>query len=74
VRATSTCCYAMQEYRSQASPDGRFPLHERNDAKTGADLWALPAPDGPFLLNTVVDKASAAPITLVLNWKAALKK
>jgi hypothetical protein len=32
------------------------------------------APDGRFLLNTVVDEASASPITVVLNWRAALKK
>jgi hypothetical protein len=32
------------------------------------------APDGRFLLNTVVDQANASPITVVLNWTAALKK
>jgi serine/threonine protein kinase/Tol biopolymer transport system component len=32
------------------------------------------APDGRFLLNTVVDEASASPITVVLNWTAASRK
>ncbi len=32
------------------------------------------APDGRFLLNTVVDESSAPPITITLNWTAALKK
>jgi len=32
------------------------------------------APDGRFLLNAVVDEASASPITVVLNWAAGLRK
>ena len=31
------------------------------------------SPDGRFLVNTVVEEAAAAPITLVVNWPAALK-
>ena len=31
------------------------------------------APDGRFLINTVLDSA-AAPITLILNWNPAAKK
>lgn len=58
------------------SPDGRFLLYARADARTGTDLWVLPmtgerkptiavqyavAPDGRFLLNTIVDAARLAP-------------
>ena len=32
------------------------------------------APNGRFLLNTIVDESSASPITIMLNWTAALKK
>ena len=32
------------------------------------------APDGRFLTNVSGDDAAAAPITIVLNWDAALKK
>ena len=34
------------------------------------------APDGRFLLNTIIEDASAntSPITVVLNWTAGLKK
>ena len=32
------------------------------------------APDGRFLMNVVAEEASATPITLILNWPAALKK
>jgi hypothetical protein len=33
------------------------------------------APDGQrFLINITTDEASASPITVVLNWTAALKK
>src|SRR5262249_47342260 len=32
------------------------------------------APDGRFLLNTVADESNASPITVVLNWRALLKK
>jgi serine/threonine protein kinase/Tol biopolymer transport system component len=32
------------------------------------------APDGRFLLNAAVDEGTASPITVVLNWDAALKK
>ncbi len=31
------------------------------------------APDGPFLINTVLDSA-AAPITLLINWRPEAKK
>ena len=30
--------------------------------------------DGRFLINTVLDDATASPITLLMNWDAALKK
>ena len=30
--------------------------------------------DGRFLISTQVTQASAAPITVVVNWRAALKK
>jgi Tol biopolymer transport system component len=39
----------------------------------GQHQYAI-APDGRFLLNTVVDESSASPITVVLNWRALLKK
>jgi Tol biopolymer transport system component len=39
----------------------------------GEQQYAV-APDGRFLVNTVVDEAKASPITVVLNWTAALKK
>jgi hypothetical protein len=39
----------------------------------GRSQYAV-APDGRFLLNTVVDESSASPITVVLNWTAALTK
>ena len=32
------------------------------------------APDGRFLLDVALDEATASPITVVLNWTAALKK
>jgi hypothetical protein len=32
------------------------------------------APDGRFLMNVTVGEAAAAPITIVLNWEAGLKK
>jgi Tol biopolymer transport system component len=32
------------------------------------------APDGRFLINTVLDKAATAPITLIQNWNPAVKK
>ena len=32
------------------------------------------ASDGRFLMNVVAGEASAAPITLILNWPASLKK
>ncbi len=32
------------------------------------------APDGRFLINTVLDDAAAAPITLLMNWNPAAKK
>ena len=32
------------------------------------------APDGRFLVNTIVDESNAPPITIMLNWTAALKK
>jgi len=32
------------------------------------------APDGRFLMNTIIDEVTAPPITVVLNWEAGLKK
>ena len=32
------------------------------------------APDGRFLINVVVEEASATPITIVTNWTASFKK
>jgi hypothetical protein len=32
------------------------------------------APDGRFLMNMAVESATSPPITVVLNWDAALKK
>ena len=32
------------------------------------------APDGRFLMNVPVDEATVPPITVALNWDAALKK
>lgn len=32
------------------------------------------APDGRFLMSVTVEDATASPITIVLNWEAALKK
>ena len=32
------------------------------------------APDGRFLMNLVVEEASAPPVTLILNWAGASKK
>jgi hypothetical protein len=32
------------------------------------------APDGRFLLNVTTDDTGAAPITLVVNWPALLKR
>jgi hypothetical protein len=32
------------------------------------------APDGRFLMNVAVEEATGSPITIVLNWDAALKK
>ena len=36
-------------------------------------LYAV-APDGRFLMTMTVEAATATPITVVLNWDAALKK
>ena len=32
------------------------------------------APDGRFLMNVAVEEVTGSPITIVLNWDAALKK
>ena len=42
-------------------------------ALTSAAIHAV-APDGRFLLNTVVVPASSSPLTVILNWTAALAK
>jgi Tol biopolymer transport system component len=45
---------------------------------TGVGLLPKPqyavAPDGRFLMNVAVEEATGSPITIVLNWDAALKK
>jgi len=46
------------------------------DTRLGGLRYAYDvSPDGQrFLVNTVVEEAAASPITLVVNWPAALKK
>ena len=37
--------------------------------------WRWDSPDGKrFLMNTPLDEAAASPVTILLNWQAALKK
>jgi serine/threonine-protein kinase len=59
---------------SPGAPVALFPtrLTAGNGIGGGAKAQFAVAPDGRFLLNVAVDDAAAAPITLVLNWTAAL--
>ena len=59
----------------RSAPVALFPTRLASGAgfAPGEQQYAV-APDGRFLLNTVVDEASASPITVVLNWTAALRK
>ena len=45
-----------------------------NSGVTGSKAQYAVAPDGRFLMNMTVEAATATPITVVLNWDAALKK
>ena len=45
-----------------------------NSGGTGARAQYAVASDGRFLMNMAVEAATASPITIVLNWDAALKK
>jgi len=38
--------------------------------QTGFTPQYVVAPDGRFLMNTVVEDPNASPITVILNWKA----
>jgi Tol biopolymer transport system component len=57
-----------------SAPVALFPTRLARGAgfAPGEQQYAV-APDGRFLLNTVVDEAKASPITVVLNWTAGLK-
>jgi hypothetical protein len=43
-------------------------------ATTNNHYWDVAADGKRFLINTVVGDSTAAPITVVLNWEAGLKK
>jgi Tol biopolymer transport system component len=45
-----------------------------NSGGTGSKAQYAVAPDGRFLMNMTLEAATAPPITVVLNWDAALKK
>jgi eukaryotic-like serine/threonine-protein kinase len=54
----------------------RLPTSGRGLTLTGwqsRPLYAV-APDGRFLMNVIADEGVTSPITIVLNWTAALKK
>jgi Tol biopolymer transport system component len=52
-----------------------FPLFAtRLAAPSNAQHGYAVAPDGRFLMNVIGDESSAAPITIVQNWTAGLKK
>jgi WD40-like Beta Propeller Repeat len=51
------------------SPDGRYLLYSQ-----GPDLWDI-SPDGQrFLFNIPPEAQPVAPLTVVTNWRARLKK
>ena len=45
-----------------------------NSGGTGTRAQYAVASDGRFLMNVTLEEATAPPITVVLNWDAALKK
>jgi Tol biopolymer transport system component len=72
---------AVGAARQTLEPGAPMPLFPSHLA-TGANIsvgglskqqYAV-APDGRFLMNAAVDEGTAAPITVVLNWNAQLKK
>jgi hypothetical protein len=57
-----------------ASPKLPFAAPLMNLTVTAANLWGI-APDGQrFLLNVEAERAASAPMTVVVNWQAGLKK
>jgi hypothetical protein len=50
------------------------PLFETHIAMGGRYQYAVSADGQRFLINTVPEQAASAPITVVLNWTAGLKK
>jgi serine/threonine protein kinase len=63
---------------SPAAPVALFSTRLATGANVNIGFLSKPqyavAPDGRLLMNVTVEDATAAPITIVLNWTAALKK
>jgi dipeptidyl aminopeptidase/acylaminoacyl peptidase len=63
---------------SPGAPVALFPTRFATGANVSVGFNSRPqyavAPDGRFLMNVTVDDPTPSPITLVLNWAAALKK
>ena len=53
-------------------PQPLFDVHMPNDINTNS--WYDVAPDGRFLIPTQVGEAPLTPLTVVVNWQAAMKK
>ena len=63
-------------YLSREDPsDKSFGVHlfTLDALRLGIVSW-VPAPDGRFLLNLPVGDTTPPPITVIVNWLAALKK
>jgi serine/threonine protein kinase/Tol biopolymer transport system component len=56
------------------SPVGLFPARRVTGGQANLKQQYAVSRDGRFLFNVPVDDLSTAPITLILNWKPALKK
>jgi hypothetical protein len=74
MMAVSVAVSADGKTVDASAPVALFPTRLASGAgfAPGEQQYAV-APDGRFLLNTVVDEAKASPITVVLNWTAGLK-
>jgi hypothetical protein len=60
------------------APVALFPTRLATGANINLGFLSGPgyavAPDGRFLMNVTVDEPTAMPISIVLNWTAALKQ
>lgn len=69
---------ALQIERASIRPTAPRPMFKAHFGQFGSDMYRpvyAPASDGRrFLVNVVVEETAASPVTMILNWPAAMKK